>query len=332
MQQAKITSPIPNRASPPWSATSEQSFTLWPPTDMLRRRFFPTTIARMAASAAASSGGGAKVAAAVAAPVFVSCAAQYGVANVLGFGVSVATGWHYHLDLIGTGVFAVVALSCTGVHLRQRLSAFSVALWAVKLSGFLFYRALQVKHDGRLTDQLSTTKGTFNFWTISAMWGILVSLPHVLAAGVPFASRPAFGLATDVAGLALFSLGLLVETAADYQKWQFKKDPTTSGQFCDVGVWQISQHANWFGNVTLWCGIYLLNLPTLWAGGAARTLGALVSPAFLLALFYAQATDTVTHTRAMADAKYGADANYKKYVTSTPLVLPTPASLARLFG
>jgi hypothetical protein len=63
-----------------------------------------------------------------------------------------------------------------------------------------------------------------------------------------------------------------------------------------------------------------------------RLLGGAASPLFMLALFYAQATDTIMHTAALADARYGADPRYRAYVASTPLVVPTPASIARLAG
>ena len=93
-----------------------------------------------------------------------------------------------------------------------------MALWATKLASFLFYRALQVKHDARLSETLSTTSGMIGFWTISFLWGFLVSLPHVLGAGVPVGERPKFGR-VHAAGVAVFLAGFLIETTADLQKW-----------------------------------------------------------------------------------------------------------------
>ena len=79
-----------------------------------------------------------------------------GAGNLLGFGISAATGSHLHLDLIGTGIFAVAAFATRGAAAgqatRQLLSAGCVGLWATKLSGFLFYRALQTRHDGQWSE------------------------------------------------------------------------------------------------------------------------------------------------------------------------------------
>jgi len=304
---------------------------------MLRRRMF-TTAAKAAAAAPAAAGAAASLAGK---PTLLKSAAIFGSANALGFGISAATGSHLHLDLIGTGVFAVAAVATAGADARQRCSAGAVALWAVKLSSFLFYRALQTQHDGRLTEILSTTSGAAGFWFISFAWGWVVSLPHTIAAGVPAAGRPRFGGPLDMLGLGLFAAGLLTETAADYTKWCFKADPANRGRFCDAGIWAASQHPNWFGNLALWSGIFLLNVPTLaadlpagagWLRRGARLLGGAASPLFLLSLFYGQATDAIANQAELARRRYASDPSYAAYEQRTPLVVPTIASLGRLFG
>jgi steroid 5-alpha reductase family enzyme len=272
------------------------------------------------------------------APVATS-AAIIGAGNAVGLAISAAfPSCHYHLDLIGTGVFAVVAVALRGSgEPRQMLSSVGVGIWATKLAGFLFYRALQTTRDTRLEETLSTTAGAFGFWLISFLWGFVVSLPHTLAAGVPLASRPPFGGIASWGGMAMYAVGLFLETAADGQKWMFKENPANRGKFCDVGVWQISQHPNWVGNLLIWSGLFVFNAPTLVAGalkGAGlRRFGRLalaaMSPLFLLALFSAQATDKIANTAALAMAKYGEDPRYQEYVKTVPLLLPTFGSILR---
>ena len=226
-------------------------------------------------------------------PSIGASAALFGAANALGFGISaIFTNCHYHLDLLGTGCFAVVAWVLRGTTLTQQASAAATGLWATKLTSFLVFRALITKNDARLDQTLSTTSGQIGFWFISFLWGWLVSLPHTLAAGVPTAERPSFG-AVHIAGLSLFALGFIIETAADLSKWTFKANPLNAGKFCDAGIWKLSQHPNWLGNLMIWTGILLLNAPTLLAGaamgpgaGAAVPLlgGKILIPAYLGAL------------------------------------------------
>ena len=160
----------------------------------------------------------------------------FGAANAAGFGISCATGSHVHLDLIGTGAFAVSAALTSGAEARQFASSAFVGAWAVKLAAFLFYRALQTRHDGRLTDILSTNSGAFGFWFISFAWGWVVSLPHTSPPASPSRRGRRRLVATDALGFAAFAGGLLLETVADLQKWQFKADPANKAKFCDAGV------------------------------------------------------------------------------------------------
>ena len=85
----------------------------------------------------------------------------YTVANGVGFLISMLTGSHLHLDLIGTGAFALGSIPTllSSSLTRVKLSSAAVTLWGTKLAGFLFFRALKVKHDGRLDDTLSTVSG-----------------------------------------------------------------------------------------------------------------------------------------------------------------------------
>jgi len=242
-------------------------------------------------------------------------------ANALGLGISIATGSHLHLDLIGTGAFSVVAVATRGTSLRQQVSAGCMGIWATRLAGFLFYRALEVGHDARLDDTLSTHEGATGFWTISFMWGVVCSLPHTLTLGLqkPALKTP-MGL-MGFCGVALFAAGLGIETMSDLQKYSFKKDPLNKGKFCDTGLWMSSQHPNYFGNLCLWGGILLLNAPVLRQSPSRFGL-AFLSPLFMTALFYGQASGAIANTVQLAEAKYGADPNYRAYVDKVPLIVP----------
>jgi len=258
--------------------------------------------------------------------------------NVLGLGISLLTGSHLHLDLLGTGAFAVASLPTllsTTSSARVTLSSSAVAIWGTKLASFLFFRALKIKTDGRLDDTLSTTSGTIVFWFISILWGIICGLPHTLGTT---SSNPGSPIALTVGG-AIYVLGLVTESLADYQKWQFKN--ANPGQFCNVGLWSVTQHPNFFGNLLLWFGIFIMNagslivipdsvadgggaisniLSTLWA--SRRAFIALLSPLFMWTLFSGQATGTMMNSLELANSKYGSDPSYQSYVKDVPLIIP----------
>jgi len=258
------------------------------------------------------------------------------LSNLVGFVISLVTGSHLHLDLIGTGAFSIATIPAllSSDVLRVKLSSGAVCVWGAKLAGFLFVRALKLTHDARLTETLSSVSGTVGFWVISALWGIVCSLPHTIGTTSSDPGNPA----VLAAGMALFSLGLVTETLADVQKWSFKQ--ANPGKFCDVGLWSVSQHPNYFGNLLLWGGILLMNAPsliqnptgagsleggggivsTVW--GTRRAVVALLSPMFMWLLFSTQAGGSMTSAMELAITKYGGDPNYKKYLKTVPMIVP----------
>lgn len=258
------------------------------------------------------------------------------VVNGIGCVISLMTGSHLHLDLLGTGAFALAAIPPLltpkiGSLLRVQLSCASVITWGVKLAGFLFFRAIKVKHDARLDETLSTSSGAISFWVVSAFWGILCALPHSLGTT---SSSPGL-TSTTICGSVLYATGLIIETVADLQKWKFKWDPSNQGQFCNVGLWSLSQHPNYFGNLLLWLGILVLNAPALidtpsdgglWQSiwGARRLFLALVSPLFMFGLFHGQASGAMLNTVEQSMHRYGDDPAYTEYLRTVPLIFPKP--------
>lgn len=212
---------------------------------------------------------------------------------------------------------------------------------------FLFFRASKVGNDGRLEDLLHTTTGSFQFWLITFVWNVFCSMPFLL--GLNSNGCGIGGDATFLqAGGALYLTGLCIETLADVQKWWFKK--SYPGNFCNTGLWSISQHPNYFGNLLLWLGILVMNVPWLIESVTAtpliptsvtegstfrmiysainglwrfrRFIIALVSPWFLWTLFNSQAQGTMGNSVTLANSKYKSDPDYQKYLTEVPLIIP----------
>lgn len=252
-------------------------------------------------------------------------------ANALGLVLSLVSGSHVHLDLIGTGAIGLSALvpftysSGSTVSPRVKLSSVALVTWATKLAGFLFFRALKVKKDARLTDTLSTTSGTVMFWTLSWVWGVVCSLPHTLGTTSSSPGNPV----TVKIGACIYVVGLIIETVADYQKMLFKA--SNPGQFCNVGLWSISQHPNFFGNLLIFSGLFVMNASALVNPEATTLFGkyqrvalSLLSPLFMFALFYGQASGSISNTVQMFEDKYGKDAGFHDYVDNVPLIVPNP--------
>jgi len=79
--------------------------------------------------------------------------------------------------------------------------------------------------------------------------------------------------ALDLLGAAVWLAGFALESVADRQLDRFVADPANRGKIMDRGLWRYSRHPNYFGEVTMWWGLYLVALSVPW--GWASIIGPL---------------------------------------------------------
>jgi steroid 5-alpha reductase family enzyme len=87
---------------------------------------------------------------------------------------------------------------------------------------------------------------------------LVVGMP-VLVAG--FGRGPSIGM-LDYVGVAIWLIGFLYETVADFQLLLFKRNPENRGAIMTKGLWRYSRHPNYFGEALLWWGPFLIALGT----------------------------------------------------------------------
>ncbi len=64
----------------------------------------------------------------------------------------------------------------------------------------------------------------------------------------------------DFIGLLVWVIGFIFESVGDKQMAEFKKDPANKGRIIDIGLWKYTRHPNYFGEATMWWGIFLIAL------------------------------------------------------------------------
>lgn len=228
-----------------------------------------------------------------------------------------------NFDITGTWTFvtvtvaAVGAMAATGtLDLRRVLVALLVLTWTGRLGDMLFRRVHRDGGDGRF-DELKTHPGRFlTPWALQATWVMLTS-----AAAIAVWSRaqagPPLGL-VDLVGLAVWSTGFGIEVVADQQKHDFRANPQNRGRFITTGLWAWSRHPNYFGEIVLWVGVFLIAAPALsgWAWAAA------LSPVFVA--FLLTRVSGVPLLEQRADTRWGEDPDYQRYKARTPVLVPRP--------
>lgn len=218
-----------------------------------------------------------------------------------GFGFITLAGW---------------GLARNGNYFNYQILVFVMVLaWGLRLAGYLFIRILKTGRDKRFDGIRENFVKFAKFWTLQALAVWVISLPtlYVLSLEKIFEFS---GLMT--AGLMIWGIGLVVETVADGQKFVFKNDPKNGGKWIESGVWKYSRHPNYFGEMLVWWGIFVLTMP-LQNGWSLLTI---VGPVFItyLLLF----VSGVPTLEKKYDERYRNNKKYQEYKKRTSLIIPLP--------
>lgn len=196
---------------------------------------------------------------------------------------------------------------------RSMLLAGLVIIWAVRLGSFLFNRILQDGKDDRFDKIKPNFLRFLNVWSIQALWVTLTAAAALIA--ITSTARKELGIFAIV-GLVIWVIGFLFEVIADYQKRQFRRNPANKGKFIQSGLWAKSRHPNYFGEIVLWLGVFIIAIPVL----KSWQWIALLSPIFVFLLL--TRVSGVPGLEAKADKKWGGQADYENYKANTPVLIP----------
>jgi steroid 5-alpha reductase family enzyme len=196
---------------------------------------------------------------------------------------------------------------------RGLVVATLICVWAVRLGSFLFIRVKKAGQDRRFT-QIKTKFFRFLLtWTLGGTW-VFITMAAGLAAMTSQSQSPVDAFL--VVGATLWVIGFGIEVVADQQKTAFRKDPANAEKFISSGLWSISRHPNYFGEIILWIGIAVIALPVL-EGWQWVTL---VSPVFVS--FLLLKVSGVPMLENNAESRWGNDPEFRQYKAKTPTLIP----------
>ena len=220
-------------------------------------------------------------------------------------------------DLTGSICYAFSAIyvyiQSYGMFLSLSLFiSLAILIWTLRLGSFLLKRVMDAGEDKRFRAIKTNPTQFFMTFNLSALWVVICSLCALTAVsnGV-LEVKPIFYM-----GLLVFIIGFLIEVIADNQKTAFRAVPENTNSFITTGLWSVSRHPNYFGEVTLWLGIAMMSLPYL-EGVQYWTL---ISPIFSFVLIYY--VSGVRMLEARANVKWGENKEYLDYVKKTPIFFP----------
>jgi steroid 5-alpha reductase family enzyme len=252
-------------------------------------------------------------------PVFAICGALAFAINWAAFVPAAIKRTEHYYDLIGgityiTVIIAAVFLSST-LDLRAAIVAGMVMFWSVRLASFLFMRISRAGKDSRFDAIKQEPLRFLLAWTLQGLWVLLTAACAI--AVITGGNREPLGIVGYV-GIAIWTIGILIEIVADRQKSAFRADPNNKGKFISTGLWAWSRHPNYFGEIVLWTGMAIIAVPTL-EGWRWATL---ISPVFVY--FLLTRVSGVPMLEASADERWGGQDDYEAYKQNTPVLVMKP--------
>jgi steroid 5-alpha reductase family enzyme len=222
------------------------------------------------------------------------------------------TGMIATLLVVAAAMFALLS-SRQQVSICSTIVAIFVSIWTLRLGTFLYKRIVKSGEDRRFSEIKKSLPKFLMTWTLSALWVFLTTVNAITI--IVLNSQDPLGL-VFLLGFVLWILGFAFEAVADKQKKSFSELPKNKDKFITQGLWSISRHPNYFGEIVLWIGIAIISLPLL-SGWQFLTL---VSPVFVY--FLLTKISGLPFLEDKAEKKWGGDKDYLEYKNNTPILVP----------
>lgn len=208
------------------------------------------------------------------------------VVMAIAFAVALRLNFFSLVDVVWAFSFGLIAI-CFGIVTNSFDERWvfigMMLLWSIRLGAYLLARlhAHFPNEDSRYielrekwSEEIVPRFAKF-FWA-QALSVVILCTPLILITANPVTSIGPLAKAA----ILLWLIGVIGEAIADAQLRAFKMDPKNHGQVCEVGLWRMCRHPNYFFEWIIWCsfGIY----------GLAAPLGilSLIAPIMMFYLLY----------------------------------------------
>lgn len=225
--------------------------------------------------------------------------------------------WRKNFGLVdiawGQG-FILIALVSYFYHfnsIRNAVVLVLVLCWGLRLSLYLLTRNWKAPEDHRYRDLRAEWEPHPNFhawlkvFLFQGLLMLLISLP--ITAGMQQAGQELTPV--NKIGIAIFLFGWLFESYSDRYLKKYKANPANKGTICMTGPWSLCRFPNYFGEITLWYGIYL-------AAFSPSTWWTLIGP--LTINFFILKVSGVP----LLEKKYMERKEYHEYAARVPKLIP----------
>lgn len=189
-----------------------------------------------------------------------------------------------------------------------------VSIWGLRLALHIYKRNSHKQEDYRYQEWRNQWGRWFFVRSYLQIFLLQGGLLYLIALPIIFINKNAidFFSLIHIFGVLLWVVGFYFESVSDKQLAVFISDPKNKGKIMQSGLWKLSRHPNYFGEVLQWWGIYVLalSLPGSW--------GLIIGPLTitLLILFVSGVP--------LLEKKYTGRADFEEYKRKTSIFVPLP--------
>lgn len=190
-----------------------------------------------------------------------------------------------------------------------------VVLWGGRLAYHLFLRNWNKPEDKRYVAMRQKWKGknpkvqAYLRVFMLQMALLIIIVQPVLLANTTMGDTLSI---INYVGIVVWIIGYFFEVVGDYQLKKFKEDKSNKGKLMTKGLWRYTRHPNYFGEATMWWGIFLISIIS------TKSLLGIIGPITItyLLLFVSGVP--------MLEKKYDGRPDFEEYKKRTSKFIPMP--------
>lgn len=177
--------------------------------------------------------------------------------------------WGPGFVIAALGALLLSGRDLNSLGLREILIIACVSIWALRLFWYVGLRnILKGKEDIRYLNWRNEWGKTWVWRTylqvfiLQALILLIIALPVIYSVD----QSPREMNFIVYAGALIWIIGFIFESVGDSQLKSFKANPANKGKLMTSGLWSITRHPNYFGEVTQWWGVFIMaaQLDSLW--------------------------------------------------------------------
>ena len=187
-----------------------------------------------------------------------------------------------------------------------------IAIWGIRLALHIGLRSKGKSEDFRYKKWREEWGKSFllrsylQVYLLQGFFMLIISLPIIVVSITPNTNTNNFAYA----GFFIWIIGFAFEAIGDYQLMVFVKNKKNKSDIMQTGLWKYTRHPNYFGEVLLWWGLFIIVIPLQYG------IWAIISPITItFLLLYVSGIP-------MLEAKYKHNEQFQDYKKRTSAFFP----------